>query len=186
MLSIIIAFPRVEDTKNIKNLLVRNGFEVSATCTSGAQVISTANELDEGIVLCGYRFSDMQYIQLNNYLPKGFEMLLVASPAKIDEVGDSNIVCLSTPIKANELLNTIQMITQNYNRRKKKIRERMKDKPNRSVEEKATINKVKMLLMDKNNMSEEEAHRYIQKTSMDSGTNMVETAEMLLALMQMN
>ena len=32
-------------------------------------------------------------------------------------------------------------------------------------------------------MSEEEAHRYLQKTSMDSGTNLVETAEMLLALM---
>lgn len=184
MLSIIIAFPRVEDTKNIKNLLVRNGFDVSATCTSGAQVISTANELDEGIVLCGYRFSDMHYIQLHSYLPKGFEMLLVASPSKLEEVVDSNIVCLSMPIKTNELLSTLQLISQNYIRRKKKLRERMKDKSKqRSAEEKATINKAKSLLMDRNNMSEEEAHRYIQKTSMDSGTNMVETAEMLLALM---
>ncbi len=32
-------------------------------------------------------------------------------------------------------------------------------------------------------MSEQEAHHYIQKTSMDSGTNMVETAEMILRLM---
>ena len=32
-------------------------------------------------------------------------------------------------------------------------------------------------------MSEEEAHRYLQKSSMDSGTNMVETAEMVLSIM---
>ena len=35
----------------------------------------------------------------------------------------------------------------------------------------------------RNNMSEEEAHRYLQKSSMDSGTNMVETAEMVLSIM---
>ena len=33
-------------------------------------------------------------------------------------------------------------------------------------------------------MSEEEAHRYMQKCSMDSGNNMVETAKMIFALMK--
>ena len=37
--------------------------------------------------------------------------------------------------------------------------------------------------MARNNMTEEEAHRYIQKCSMDSGTNMVETAQMVLSIM---
>lgn len=31
-------------------------------------------------------------------------------------------------------------------------------------------------------MTEEEAHRYMQKCSMDSGTNMIETAQMVLSL----
>ena len=35
----------------------------------------------------------------------------------------------------------------------------------------------------KNQMTEDEAYRHIQKCSMDSGTNMVETAQMLLMLM---
>ena len=38
--------------------------------------------------------------------------------------------------------------------------------------------------MSRNHMSEEEAHRYIQKCSMDSGTNMVETAQMVLTMMK--
>ena len=36
--------------------------------------------------------------------------------------------------------------------------------------------------MERNHLSEEEAYRYIQKSSMDTGTNMVETAQMILML----
>ena len=45
------------------------------------------------------------------------------------------------------------------------------------------IAEAKALLMERNNMTEEEAHRYLQKNSMDSGTNIVETAEMVLSIM---
>ena len=34
-------------------------------------------------------------------------------------------------------------------------------------------------------MTEEEAHRYVQKCSMDSGNNMVETAEMIMSIMNL-
>lgn len=180
MLSIIVAFPKMEDARNIKNVLIRNGYDVENVCSSGAQAISYANELDGGIVVSGYRFTDMYYYELNNYLPKGFEMLLIASASKIDDSTNNNIMSLSMPIKLNDLINTIQMMTYNYNKRKKKE----KDKPKlRTEEEKAIIFKAKALLMERNNMTEEEAHRYIQKNSMDSGTNMIEMAHMILSMM---
>ena len=37
--------------------------------------------------------------------------------------------------------------------------------------------------MERNHMDEEEAHRYLQKCSMDSGTNLAETAQMVLSMM---
>ena len=46
------------------------------------------------------------------------------------------------------------------------------------------LEEAKALLMERNGMTEEEAHRYIQKCSMDSGTNLVETAEMVLSMMK--
>ena len=180
MPSIIIAFPKAQDAINIKNVLIRSGYEVNATCTTGAQVVSIANELDSGIIICGYRLSDMHFWQLNGYLPKGFEMLLIASANRLEECTDNNIVCLGMPIKTSDLLNTLQMIYLNMTRRRKKEKAKPKQ---RSEEEKAIITKAKLLLMDRNNMTEEEAHRYIQKNSMDSGTNMVEMAEMILSLM---
>lgn len=52
----------------------------------------------------------------------------------------------------------------------------------RSEREENYIRNAKFLLMDRNHLSEEEAHRYIQKCSMDNATNMVETAQMILML----
>ena len=51
----------------------------------------------------------------------------------------------------------------------------------RSREEEEIIGNAKKILMERNHMSEPEAFRYIQKCSMDSGTNMVETAQMILS-----
>ena len=89
-------------------------------------------------------------------------------------------VGLSTPIKVYDLLNTVNMMLQSMDRRRKKRRKELK---NRDPKQQETIRKAKELLMTRNNMSEEEAHRYLQKSSMDSGTNMVETAEMVLSIM---
>jgi response regulator NasT len=177
--SIIVGFPKTEDAVCIKNLLNRNGYNVSEACTLGSQIISLANDLDEGIVVCGYRFSDMHYSELNGYLPKGFEMLLVASPDKLEYCQDNNIVCLQMPIKTHDLLNTLQMMTYQFQKRKKKDKDRPKV---RTEEEKALIQKAKLVLMDRNNMTEEEAHRYLQKNSMDSGTNLIEMSEMVLRM----
>jgi len=181
LLSIIIVFPKVEDGKGIKNVLIRAGYNVHAVVSTGSQAIGLANELDEGIVICGYKYSDMHYLELYNYLPRSFQMLLLASKARLEECVSSDIICLGVPMKTRDLLDTLEMMTLQYRRKKKKDKDSSKT---RTKEDKETILKAKILLMERNNLTEDEAHRYIQKTSMDSGTNMVETAEMILSIMQ--
>mgnify|MGYP000296722938 CR=1 FL=1 len=62
----------------------------------------------------------------------------------------------------------------------RKALEKDKKKPKqRSWKEQNYISNAKMLLMERNHLSEDDAYRYIQKCSMDSGTNMVETAQMV-------
>lgn len=159
---------------------MQNGFHVDAICTTGAQALKSANELGGGIIVCGYRFADMIYAELYEYLPSGFEMLLVASPANCAGRDVENLVCLSTPLKGNELLQTVEMMECTLMRRKK--REHQKPKM-RTGEEQALIAEAKALLMERNNLSEEEAHRYLQKRSMDNGTGLEETAQMILSLL---
>ena len=49
MSGIIVAFPKAQDGTAIKNLLVRNGYDVVSSCTTGAQAINLADNLGEGI-----------------------------------------------------------------------------------------------------------------------------------------
>ncbi len=180
MFSVIVAFPKQQDAANIKNILVRSGIEVAGICTTGAQTIAFANEQDGGIVITAYRLPDMHFKELNGYLPQSFQMLLIASAARLAECIDDNVMALSVPIKTKEMLGTIQMMQHTYVRRKRKERETGKG---RSSDEQEILLRAKTLLMERNNMSEEEAHRYIQKSSMDSGTNMAELAAMILSMM---
>ena len=84
------------------------------------------------------------------------------------------------PIKVYDLVNTLEMILQTMRRRRKKRREALK---NRDPKQREIINQAKGLLMERNGMTEEEAHRYLQKNSMDTGTSMIETAQMILTIM---
>lgn len=179
MADIIIAFPKLDDARNLKKLLLRNGYDVSLVCDTGAQIVSAVNTLDGGIVISGYRFSDMHYSEVNDYLPRGFQILLLASPTKLMDGTPEGVVSLPMPLKVQDLLNTLEMMMAQFYRWKKK----QKRKPKvRNESEMRILTAAKELLMERNRMTEEEAHRYIQKTSMDSATNLVETAEMILEL----
>lgn len=92
-----------------------------------------------------------------------------------------HVLYLTMPLKVHELVSTMEMMAYAMERRKRKKKFRQ---PERSQEEKETLQKAKEVLMERNHMTEEEAHRYIQKSSMDSGTGLVEAAQMILSLMQ--
>lgn len=177
--SIIVAFSRPEDGRNIKGILVRNGFDVAAVCTSGSQTLSAAEGLSGGIVVSGYRFEDMMYDELRQCLPGIYDMLLISSPSRWSGQSVNNVLCLHMPLKVHDLVSTLEMMIQSQRRFRKKAREKPRE---RSREEQNTIEEAKTLLMERNNMTESEAHRYIQKCSMDSGTNLVETAQMVISL----
>lgn len=177
MSSIIVVFPKIENGRHMKDILLRQGFLVETVCTTGAQVLSTAQLMDGGIVVGCYRFKDMFYTELLEYLPRGFEMLLIASESVLDQYGSPDVMALTQPFKVCDLIDTLQMMIAGQEKRLKS------NKGERKAKDQKVIDNAKQLLMERNHMTEEEAHRYIQKTSMDSGTNMVETAQMILILM---
>ena len=181
MTNIIVVFPKAEETKGIKSLLMRNGFSVTAACITGAQALGHLDGLSDGIVISGYKLPDMMYTELHECMPKEFEMLLMASAHLISEGVEGDIVTLTMPLKVYDLINTVEMMVHALERRRKKRRQKPKV---RNEEEASLILEAKKVLMNRNNMTEEEAHHYIQKCSKDSGTNMVETAQMVLSMMK--
>ncbi len=180
MINIIVAFPRMENGKSIKSILIKNGFSVHALCSTGAQVLQHADLLGEGIVICAGRLPDMMYMQLREYLPLCFQMLVLAPANTWQEETAEHVVCLTMPLKVHELISTVEMMSYTQNHMRKRKRSHPKG---RSKEEEQTIHKAKEILMARNNMTEEEAHHYMQKCSMDSGISLPETAQMILSMM---
>lgn len=181
MVNIVVAFPKIEDAKGIRGILAKNGFSVSMVCTSGAQVLNQIDEWNDGIVICSYKLTDMIYSELHASLPQRFDMLLMASQRVMQECLDNDIVCLSMPLKVYDLVNTVSMMEHAVLRRRRKAKQQPKLRDEKEI---AAIKEAKELLMARNNMTEEKAYRYIQKCSMDSSTNMVETAQMILTMMK--
>ena len=81
----VVVFPKADDVKSIRNLLIRNGYEVSAACTSGAQALSAADRHGAGVIVCGYKYPDMMYEELCGNLSLPLHMLLIASARAIGE-----------------------------------------------------------------------------------------------------
>ncbi|MCI5759072.1 ANTAR domain-containing response regulator [Bilifractor sp. LCP19S3_H10] len=178
MRSIIVAYSKLEDAKKIRAILVRHGLNVNGVCTTVDRAISLAGTLYGGVVICGYRLADGIYLDLAEGIPDSFQILLVTSPRNVDdEVLPANTVYLPTPLKVHELLQTLSPMLGEVPQRRKK------DKPvPRNEEDQKKIDQAKEILMARNHMTEPEAHRYLQKCAMDSGTKIVETAEMVILL----
>lgn len=179
-MNIIVVFPKIENAKSVRSILLKSGYTVDAVCSSGAQALRAANDLDSGIIICTYRLPDMVYSELYEYLAPRYDMLLIGTQRQIRERETADIVGLCTPLKVHELLQTVAMMAEVSIRKKKKRKQKPKS---RSAEEKRRIDQAKMLLMERNHFSEEEAHRYLQKRSMENGTSLVETAQMIASLM---
>lgn len=182
MTGIIVVFPNRDNAVHIRNLLVRGGLTVTGVFTAGAQAISHADAFDEGIVVCGYKLKDMMYMELRECLPPDFEMLLVASQEKWGGSLEEGVAGLPMPLKAYELIHTLQTMLEDVEQRKRR-RKAERAKRGRTPAHQEIIRRAKELLMERKQMTEEEAHRYLQKSSMDSGRDMAESAEMVLSMM---
>ena len=178
MSGIVVVLPKLDNAKNIRKILLGHGFQNVFACSSASAALQTVSHYDSGLVLSGCHLKDMHYLELLDSLPPYFELVLLGSPEKVAAAG-AGILSLTTPVKVYDLVNTVQMVLGQLERRIKKEK-----KPKaRSEREENYIRNAKFLLMERNHLTEEEAHRYIQKSSMDNGTNMVETAQMILTLL---
>ncbi|MDO5417842.1 MAG: ANTAR domain-containing protein [Lachnospiraceae bacterium] len=181
MTNIVVAFSRLEDAKSIKNILMRSGFQVVAVCTSGSQVLSACEDIGCGVLVCGHRFADMMHEELRECLPGSVEILLLSSPNLWTGQAPKGIVRLPMPLKVQDLLQTLDVLIQTQARQRRRMRRHPRE---RNEEEQLQIMSAKTLLMEQNHMTESEAHRYLQKCSMNSGTNMTETAQMVMRLIK--
>ena len=93
---------------------------------------------------------------------------------RLDLIQNDEIFRLPTPASKHDLIVTVQMLLRMGHRLERFVT------PARSPQEQQIVDQAKRLLMDRHGMTEEQAHRLLQKKSMDSGAKLIQTAQLVL------
>ncbi len=173
---VIVAFESEKSCRRIKEILENAGAASCIVCRSADQVRRAVHKQQLTTVICGYKFSDGSAEELFEDLPTSCAVLLVAVQSILDLCRSDGIFKLAAPVPKGELIAAVRMLLQMGRRLEPFVRPR----PRRSAEEEAVIAGAKALLMERRGMTEEQAHRLLQKRSMDSGVRMIQAAQLVL------
>lgn len=180
MKSVLLAFQNDQAGAVIRNVAMQGGYRVYAECRSGAEVIRLAERYGDSFptLICGFRLADMTAKDLYDMLPKPVNMIVLLSPQQSALRFDfpPEVLALNLPVARRELINTLDNI-EAMELAKSASRERV----HRSEDEKKIIDEAKALLMSRHMMTEVQAHRYLQRQSMNNGRKMVDTAAIILS-----
>lgn len=174
MEQVIVAFENTKNAGRIKEILETSGTASCILCKTADQVRRTVNKLHITALICGFKLADQSAEALAGDLPPSCAVLVLASQNLLDLLQDDDLFRLPAPVSKGDLTASVRMLLQMGRRLERALR------PRRSPEEQALIQQAKALLMDRNGMTEEQAHRFLQKTSMDNGTKLLQTAQMVL------
>ena len=181
MKSVIIAFQNPEAAETIRRVVQMGGYSVSGVCSGGAEVLRMLEWSPTSAVVCGYRLKDTTAADIYHDLPQGVGMLVLLAQNQAGAVElPYGIQSVNLPLSRTALLDTLKTVIMIND--KPATKKSGEDKrPGRSNADKQTIARAKELLMEQNNMTEDQAHRFIQRVSMNNGSKMIDTAAAILA-----
>lgn len=174
-MSVIVVFESEKDREAIASLLEKNGLPVRCACRGGQEAIRAAKQQDGSVLVCGYKFPDMTAERMAHQLSgSGVTMLMVARGSLLDLVESDSIFRIPAPFRPAELVGAVRMLVQLAGQRRHGAAKE------RSRDEKERIGQAKALLMEHAHYTEEEAHRYLQRQSMETSLKLTEVARLIL------
>ena len=194
MRNIILAFPDDSMNDKLRRILLSVGIQVAADACSRTQLLQTAARLEGGgVIICPVRLSGLPSATLTSDLSDEYDLLVLLAG---DQLVDSRpgVFALRTPVRPIELIDSVRMLLETRQlvtniRHLKPLALRTEPgqegkKPSktttRSEQDLKLIDQAKQVLIVRNSMSEEQAHRFLQKRSMDSGNPLVVVAQQVL------
>jgi len=199
--NIILAFPDASMIDQVKRILLSAGIQPAAEVTSHIQLLQAVARLDGGgVVILPGCLSGLTAATLINELPEDYDLLVLLAINEVWDSGRPGIFALRTPIRPIELLDSVRMLLET--RQLAVSSTHLKPAPAsaakpgpvppaqatasekrpaaRPESDRRIIEQAKQVLIVRNNMSEEQAHRFLQKRSMDTGNPMVAVARQVL------
>lgn len=170
---VILAFSKDDTAQKIKRMLDGSSYDVCMICHSASELLRFATEFDDIFVIMGYKIGDMLADDIA-YDLNGVKIIAIVKAERQDMIENEDVFVIPLPVSRERLLSSIEVFLGHI--------EKFTGGKQRTPDEVKIIEKAKLYLMEKYMMTEEQAHRFIQKRSMDSGSKFIDTAKLILRI----
>jgi hypothetical protein len=171
---IVIAITNEQLRSSVADILSRNSIHVRSVCRTGMEATRALRKMDGGVLICSSHLPDITVDNLCYDLEKIAYMLVLGRPDTLNFLENEDLFKVSLPVHSDELCGSVRILMQLDERRSRE------HAAVRSDEDKQGIADAKTYLMEHNDMTEEQAHRFLQKRSMETSTPMAEVARLIL------
>lgn len=182
---VLLADPDPEFRRKLKDLLRQHGYLVVAEAEDGRSTLQAAFRSQPDLIIMEGKIPGSKGLEVARLIEENrlAPVVLVTSHTHrelIEEAKFSSVYgYLTKPIDDNSLIPTIEMALATF---KRLIRiEEENRKLRKKLEEKTLVERAKRLLMEKKGLSEQVAHRYLQKISMDQSCSLARVAQQVIS-----
>ncbi|MBQ6595874.1 MAG: ANTAR domain-containing protein [Clostridia bacterium] len=166
MARILIAGATAESRERLYRLLSSKGWSPFRCCASGSELRRAMNECEDGIVILAGAPSGVQAEELCWDYGERFRILLIARPEVLDACETADVFRLAVPTSGQAVLGAVEMLSQMISRQL----------PRRTGADRQLVDEAKRILMQRQSVTEAEAHRMMQQYAMDHGIRMTDYA----------
>jgi response regulator NasT len=170
MTKFAVAFHDGETAERIASLLRESGYDVIRTCSSADEVRRTFRMIQDGVLIAGVRLKNRSLDEVAADLSGHVEILCLCRPDQFAQISSEKIFRQAMPVSKSVLIAWADMLAQLHYQRM----------PRRPEADREMIRRAKEHIMEQKQMDETEAHRYLQRLSMNLGQPMSEIAERIL------
>lgn len=182
--NILLVFRKADVGQRLALVLQSGGYQVLDVCGSGGEALRAAGTRNFDIMITSDNLPDSTGLALSMDMleRRDCSVILITSASEkayVERTADQyDITCLVRPVSRNVLLQAVEMTCQ-YRHRMAGLRSE-KDRLEKVLERRVLVTRAKGVLMQAQNLSEPEAFRAMQKTSMDTGIPIKEIARVIL------
>lgn len=166
---LIIAAFSLQACTLLRRVLKEAGLETAHLCRSGAAALGLCSQISAGLIIC-HKIQDMSAITLARAAPSHIDVLLLLPSGQRALDSMSNVLSMSLPLDRPEFLRTVHQMLNSSG-------QRARQSHLRSNEDAALIAAAKRLLLERDNMPEWAAHRFLQQKAMREGKTLAEIAK---------
>lgn len=174
MQSVLVAFSNPLTARSVSSLLVHGGYAIESLCRTAEDVLRISESCGSRVVVNGFSFPDMDAESLYRRLNGRIAMVTVLFPHQTNMLKIREMTAIEYPPSEEELLRTVE-------RMEKYASARGLAHPHvRTAEEILLIHRAKEIIMETLFATEDQAHRFLQRFSMNNGLKLVDAATMVI------